>query len=46
MMHQKLLEDNKLLIKQLSWIEISFKECTRIGIKKDYTVDEFGRFET
>jgi hypothetical protein len=42
----KLIEDKELLIKQLRWIEISFNECQKIGIKNDYTIDEFGRFET
>lgn len=46
MIKDKLTHDKELLKKQLAWIEISFDECTKIGIKKDYTVDEFGRFET
>jgi hypothetical protein len=45
-MKDKLLNDRILLEKQLSWINISFEECTEIGIKKDYSIDEFGRFET
>jgi hypothetical protein len=45
-MKEKLLADKKLLEKQLFWIEISFNECSNIGIKKEYSVDEFGRFET
>jgi 2-hydroxy-3-keto-5-methylthiopentenyl-1-phosphate phosphatase len=45
-MKEKLLADKKLLEKQLAWIEISFNECVKIGIKKQYSVDEFGRFET
>ncbi len=46
MMKEKLLHDYVLLEKQLSWVEISYNECTIIGIKQVYTVDEFGRFET
>jgi len=45
-MKEKLLHDYVLLEKQLSWVEISYNECTIIGIKQVYTVDEFGRFET
>ena len=32
--------------KQLFWIEISLDECTAIGIKPKYSVEEFGKFET
>ena len=46
MMKEKLLHDYVLLEKQLSWVEISYNECTIIGIKQVYTVDEFGKFET
>ena len=46
MMYKKLLQDKQLLKKQLSWIEISFNECRKIGIKKEYSIDEFGKFET
>lgn len=46
MIHKKLLDDYKLLQKQLEWLEISYVECSKIGIKENYTVDEFGRFET
>jgi hypothetical protein len=45
-MLKKLLEDRKLLEKQLFWINISFDECSHIGIKEEYQVDEFGKFET
>jgi hypothetical protein len=42
-----LLEENiRLLQKQIAWLEISYKECKTIGIKKEYSIDEFGRFET
>ncbi len=46
MIHKKLLDDYKLLQKQLEWLEISYVECSKIGIKEAYSVDEFGRFET
>jgi len=46
MMFEKLLADKKLLEKQLFWIEISFNECSKIGIQEEYSVDEFGKFET
>jgi len=46
MMIDKLLEDRRLLKKQLFWIELSFKECENIGIKENYTIEEFGKFET
>jgi len=46
MMIDKLLEDRRLLKKQLFWIELSFKECEDIGIKENYTIEEFGKFET
>lgn len=46
MMVDKIKQDRKLLEKQLFWVEISFNECTSIGIKKEYTVEEFGKFET
>jgi len=46
MMLEKLLQDKKLLEKQLFWIDISFTECSKIGIKQTYSIDEFGKFET
>ena len=46
MITQKLTNDKELLIKQLAWIEISFQECTQIGIKESYSIDEFGKFVT
>lgn len=46
MMREKLTRDRELLQKQLFWIEISFGECYKIGIKESYSVDEFGKFET
>ena len=46
MIRQKLLKDKELLEKQLFWIELSFNECTKIGIKDTYSIEEFGKFET
>ena len=45
-MTNKLKNDKKLLEKQLFWIEISFNDCKNIGIKKAYSIEEFGKFET
>ena len=46
MMLEKLLQDKILLQKQLFWIRISFDECSEIGIKEEYSIEEFGKFET
>lgn len=46
MIKEKLSYDKSLLEKQLQWIEISYKECKQIGIKKEYSIEEFGKFET
>ena len=46
MIKEKLEQDLVLLRKQLFWLEYSFKECSGIGINEEYTVEEFGRFET
>jgi uncharacterized protein YutE (UPF0331/DUF86 family) len=46
MMQEKIQQDKKLLEKQLFWLNLSFEECSQIGIKTEYSVDEFGRFET
>ena len=46
MMREKLQLDKTLLEKQLFWIQISFDECFKIGIKETYSVEEFGKFET
>ena len=34
------------LEKQIFWLDLSINECQKIGIKNEYTTDEFGRFET
>ncbi|MBL0686612.1 MAG: hypothetical protein JJV95_00235 [Sulfurospirillum sp.] len=46
MIYEKLKQDNILLKKQLSWLKISTCQCKKITIKKEYTVEEFGNFET
>ncbi len=46
MMKQKLIADYALLEKQLFWLDISYTQCSRIGIKDCYAVEEFGYFET
>ena len=46
MMREKLLQDRELLKKQLFWIKISYDECKIIGIKENYTIEEFGKLET
>ena len=43
-MTEKLLQDTKLLEKQLFWIKTSYDECVIIGIKPEYTIEEFGKF--
>ena len=45
MMKEKLLQDRTLLQKQLEWIVISFDECTAIGIKEKYSIDEIFKKE-
>lgn len=46
MILKKLKQDIKLLEKQLFWIDISYSECKKIGLKVEYSVEEFGKFET
>jgi len=46
MMQEKLRLDTELLRKQQRWLQISYDECQAIGIRHDYSVDQFGRFET
>ncbi len=46
MIKDKLLNDKKLLEKQLLWLKYSLKECNNIGIKNSYSLDEIGKFET
>ena len=46
MIKDKLIYDTQLLRKQLAWIEISYQQCETIGLKKSYSFEAFGRFET
>ena len=46
MIKEKLLNDYKLLIKQIFWLDISFIESSDIGLKENYSIEEFGKFET
>ena len=46
MMKEKLAADPKLLEKQMFWLDISYQQCHEIGIKNQYSIDEFGCFET
>ncbi|MFP4333587.1 MAG: hypothetical protein ACLFQJ_09815 [Campylobacterales bacterium] len=46
MIKEKLQNDKSLLEKQLFWIETSYNECKKIGIKNTYEIDEFGKLET
>ncbi len=43
---ENLQKNISALEKQIFWLDVSIKECQHIGIKKEYTIDEFGRFET
>ena len=40
-MREKLEQDYNLLAKQLNWLKISEKECKAIGIKEQYSIEEF-----
>ena len=46
MITEKLAQDKLLLEKQRSWLRISYDECSTIGVKQEYSVEEFGKFET
>lgn len=46
MMLNKLKQDYILLQKQLYWLDISTKQCKKISIKSEYSIEEFGNFET
>jgi len=41
-----LKENTRLLQKQIEWLEISFTQCRNIGLREEYSIDEFGYFET
>ena len=44
-MCSKLRQDSAMLEKQLSWLRLSHRECSAIGIKEEYTIEEFEKFE-
>ena len=46
MMKEKLAQDLQLLEKQMRWLDLSFQQCGSIGIKKQYSIEEFGYYET
>ena len=46
MMKEKLAQDLQLLEKQMRWLELSYQQCSSIGIKKQYGIEEFGYYET
>ena len=46
MIAEKLRQDAVLLRKQLEWLEYSYDACRGIGIRDEYSIDEFGKFET
>ena len=46
MMKEKLAQDLQLLEKQIRWLELSYQQCSSIGIKKQYSIEEFGYYET
>lgn len=41
-----LIYNLKLLKKQIYWLDISFQQTKKIGVKKDYSIEEFGLWET
>jgi len=41
-----LAQQSRQLDKQRKWLEHSLRQCRAIGIKEEYTVDEYGAFET
>ncbi len=46
MIKEKLINDQKLLEKQLAWLKLSYDVCKKVGIKENYSIDEFSQFET
>lgn len=46
MSQANLHKNMQALEKQIFWLKISVDECSIIGIKKEYSIDEFGKFET
>ncbi len=46
MMKEKLAQDLQLLEKQMRWLDLSYQQCNKIGIKNQYSIDDFGYYET
>lgn len=46
MIKDKLKNDYELILKQMKLLEYSINKCQQIGIKDDYTMDEFASYET
>ena len=46
MSRENLLKNLEALHKQIFWLNISLQECHAIGIKENYSIDEFGKLET
>ncbi len=46
MSKENLVANIKLLKRQIYWLKISYDETKIIGIKEQYSIDEFGKFET
>jgi len=46
MSRENLLKNLEALQKQIFWLNISIQECHTIGIKENYSIDEFGKLET
>ncbi|MBN2617030.1 MAG: hypothetical protein JXR64_01820 [Spirochaetales bacterium] len=46
MIKQKLTTDYELLKKQITLLEYSVSKCNSIGLKEDFSMDEFSFFET
>ena len=43
---EMLVQNFEALEKQIFWLNVSLTECHIIGLKEDYSIDEFGRLET
>jgi hypothetical protein len=46
MIETLLVQQSRQLDKQRKWLEHSLRQCRAIGIKEEYTIDEYGAFET
>ena len=43
---ENLLQNLNLLKKQIFWLQISYDQIEKIGIKEEYQIEEFGYYET